>query len=115
MFDFNQMGEAFPSLHAKIDAAKNGTRELIAAPGAKKEIWVYYIQFTCAAAEAIVFKNGTTAVTGSMVPLANTPHALGPCWGAPIFKCSTNTAFNVTLGSASDLDGFIVYRVVETP
>ena len=100
---------------AAIDAAKNDTRELIAAPGADKQIWVYALAVGGSAAGTALFHDSNDdACTGTMPIAENGGFVLPPSsnLGVPWFKCGTNKALEVTLSADIDLDGVVTYAVV---
>ena len=103
-------------LSVTIDAAKNGTRELVAAPGAGKRIYVYGL-YACGSAGdgTAIFKSATTALTGTLVLDID---AYPLCWpiskkSSPWLRCAANEALNVTLSANVDLDGVLIYDVVQ--
>jgi len=100
---------------AAIDAAKNDTRELIAAPGADKQIWVYGLAVAGSAAGTALFHDSNDdACTGTMPIAANGGFVLpvSDYPECPWFKCGTNEALEVTLSADIDLDGVVTYAVV---
>jgi len=86
-----------PVTSVGVTAAANGTRELIAAPGAGYRLRILNIMFTHAQSfQSLRFKTGSTdLVSGNfMQPEANVPmYMLGATGYA--FLCGTNEAFNV--------------------
>lgn len=102
---------------AAIDAAKNGTRDLIAAPGASKQLWVYglIVGGSAAAGTFLLLDSTPTSKTGS-IPLADNATIVWPVIDdpdKPYFKCASNTKLQVTLSANMDLDGIVIYRIVD--
>lgn len=117
VFTIPMAGPDIPPLDSvPVDAAKNGTRTLLAAPGANKQIWVYGWLLTGLAIGTCKLQDSTpTARTGEMHIAAqggNSPprsdHA-----NQPWFKCATNKALQAVLSANLDLDGVLLYRIVE--
>lgn len=95
-----------------VDAAKNGTRELVAAPGVGYRIAVFGMNVGASAAGTVTFKTAGTGLTGA-IPVAQYGHiwiALND--EAPGLVCAENEALNVTLSANADLDGWLIYAVV---
>ena len=108
--------DATSYVRVAVDAAKNGTRDLIAAPGADKQLWIYAGIFTTDANGTVKFIDSTPAdLTGTMPIAANGGFVLpiSPKASAPWYKCATNTKFQAVLSANSDLDGSILYAIVD--
>ena len=103
----------------RVSAAANGTREIIPAPGAGLELWVFGLIGTTAANGVATFKDGTpTSHSGDMVLKTAASPAIFPVSAnpaAPWIKCAANTAFQVTLDTNCTLEGVVVYAKVPTP
>jgi len=99
------------SLTVPVNAAKGGTRELIAAPGAGNQIWVYRCIAVAGADGTVQFLSAATPLTGVMALAERGGFADGGDF-MPLWKCGTNEALNVVLGLEPDLDGCLVYRIV---
>jgi hypothetical protein len=110
-------GTAVDSLSSvAVDVAPSQTAaELIATPGANKQIWVYGLHFMADTAAGTVLlqdstptnKTGTMAVSdegGWVLPLSGN-------FSMPWFKCATNTALQMDNGACS-VDGIITYAIV---
>lgn len=101
---------------ADFDLAKNGTRDIIAAPGAGYSLWVYGIFGRCSAnAGTLKFLDSTPVdLSGTMPSLATDVRIempVPPFVDAPWFKCADNKKLQVTLSADVDFDGVIVYAV----
>lgn len=111
------MSEWQPTIQtAAVNLAKNGTRDIIAAPGANLSLWIYGLIGTTDAQGTILLLDSTpTSHSGAMPIGANggfcMPISTNP--RAPWIKCTTNTKFQATLSANSDFDGIVVYAVVE--
>jgi len=99
-----------------INAAKNTTAVLLAAPGANKQIWVLSLDALCLAIGSLTFKDsGGGALSGLYTVAANqvihwetTPNA-----NIPWLVVGTNLGLSVTLSTNTDLDGVMTYAVVD--
>ncbi len=103
---------------AVVNLAKNGTRDMVAAPGAGLAIWVYYINGTTDAAGTVSFLDSTPTTHTGVMPLAATKTlVLGSStainWRAPIIKCAVNTKLQATLSVNSDFDGIVQYAIID--
>ena len=101
---------------AVIDlAATSNNQQIIAAPGAGKQIWVYSVAFLFdTAAGTVVFHDSTpTALTGTMAVSDEGGLAIAPSgnFAMPIWKCATNTALQADTG-AGTVDGWLTYAIV---
>lgn len=93
---------------AVISAATAATHSIVAAVTGKV-IKVYAINFICSAANTVNFENGTTDITGVMSFGAN--GGMAPAVNPPAFllKTSAGAAFQMTLGSAQQVSGWVSY------
>ena len=99
-----------------INAAKNGTRDLVAAPGAGKQIWVYGLYVLALAIGTVTFIDDTpTNLSGLLTVTANQTICLPATGDGDMvwMKCSTNKKLQVTLSADTDLDGWLIYAVVD--
>ena len=110
------LGGSTTYVTAAVNLAKNGTRDILAAPGASKQIWVYGLAGTTDADGTILLLDDTPTSQTGVMPIA----ALGgfvlpisPNANAPWVKCSTNKKLQATLSANSDFDGIVVYAVVD--
>ena len=89
--------------------------EVIAAPGASKQIWVYGIAFSCDTdATSVTFQDeDDTAITGTMLFAQYGGMSISPSgnFSQPIWKVATNKALEVDLVTG-DIDGTITYAIV---
>lgn len=102
--------------HVAISAAvTTADQQLVAAPGANKQIWVYGINFVTAAAGTISFQDeDNTAISGVMSFAANGGMAVAPSgnFSMPLWKVATNKALEVDTASGADAKGWLSYAVV---
>ncbi len=103
-------------LTAAVNAAKNGTRDLIAAPGANKSLWIYGIMGTGDAAGTILLLDSTPTSHSGVMPVPANGGFVLPisinAW-APWIKCATNKKFQITLAATNDFDGIVVYAIID--
>lgn len=97
-------------------AAATADQELIAAPGANKQIWVYGMMVLAGAvATLLIHDEDATARTGTM-PIAETGGFVKNPSGnfaMPWFKVATNKALEATtVGAGGTFDGDITYAIV---
>lgn len=110
------IGSGLTFVTAAVDLAMNGTRDILAAPGANKQIWVYGIFGTTGADGTIKFLDDTpTDISGTMPILAKGGFVLplSPNANMPWMKCSTNKKLQAVLSAASDFDGIVAYAVID--
>ena len=111
--------QRFTYISAAVNLAKNGTRDIIAAPGAGVELWIYGLYGVTNADGNVTFLDSTPTTMSGVIPvLAATPEFKLPISAnpaAPWFKCLPNTKFQVTLTTNVDWDGIVVYAKVPTP
>lgn len=101
---------------AKIDlAASTANQEVVAAPGANKQIWVYGLGILLdTAAGTIKFHDSTpTDITGTMALSDEGGLVVAPSgnFSMPIWKCGTNKALQADTG-AGTVDGWINGAIV---
>ena len=101
---------------AVIDlAASTVDQQIIATPGANKQIWVYGFGLLCdTAAGTIVFQDeANTALTGTMAFSDEGGISVAPSgnFAMPIWKVPTNKALEADTGACT-VDGWICYAVV---
>lgn len=95
---------------AAITAASSGDNTIIAAvTGRAINVWKMW--FTTAAAVNVVFKAGSTALSGTEVFGGNGSNFF-PYDGSPYFYIPPNTAFVINLSGAVALGGMIYYELV---
>ena len=109
------MEEPILYLSAAVNIAKAGTRDIIAAPGAGFQLWIYgFIGTTNDAGTILLLDSTPTSRTGVMPMGTNSgipfPKDTSNVW-APYFKCATNTKLQATLSANSDFDGIVIYRI----
>lgn len=100
-----------PVTRVGVVAAANGTRELIAAPGAGYRLRILSLLFTHAQSfQTVRFKTGTTDLVSGiyMQPEANVPTTMTAPTGY-IFLCGTNEAFNVVTPASGAVYTLIAY------
>ncbi|MEA3226723.1 MAG: hypothetical protein U9Q07_12305 [Planctomycetota bacterium] len=99
---------------AVVDCASGATTEVIAAPGASKQLWIYGLMGTADTVDTtIVLKSATTAKTGTMPMADNGGFVLPPSGNfiQPWIKCATNEAFQITTATGT-FDGIVTYAIV---
>jgi len=108
-----------PIRSAVVNADKNGTRLLIAAPGEGSRIQVHGLYVGADGDGDVTFLSAATPLTGA-IPLYDGQTGRTMCW--PIspdpeaywIRCADNEALNVVLTANCDLDGVIKYRIRAT-
>ena len=98
-----------------VSSSAGGDIAAIAAQGATTCIRIRRIALSngAAAAQAVIFKDGATALTGAM----SLPSSIGGLFfmdsggGEPLFTLSQNTAFNINASGATLLTGFVQYTL----
>lgn len=101
---------------AVIDlAASTADQEIVAAPGADKQIWVYGLGLLCdTAAGTIVFQTeDDVAITGTMAFSDEGGISVSPSgnFAMPIWKLPTNKALEADVGACT-VDGWVCYAVI---
>ena len=100
-----------------INAAKNGTRDLVAAGGAGTQLWVLGLMAGTDADGTASFIDSTPTTHTGLIPLlaAGANSVVLPTVTDPDYawiKCATNTKLQVTLSVNSDLDGVLIIATV---
>lgn len=98
-----------------INLAAGNNQQLVAAPGANKQIWVYGIVGVLTAAGSFTLQDeDDTAETGVMVFDGNKGVACGPTsnFAMPIMKVATNKALEADVVT-SDFDGWLTYAIID--
>lgn len=98
-------GRGSPTL-AKVDISTATTTAVIAATAAKK-IKIVKILLVSDAANTVVLKDDTTALTGAMT--MNAGAVIGFDGDHSPMIITTNKAFNITTSQSEQLSGFILY------
>lgn len=101
---------------AAINLAKNATRDVISAPGAKKQLWIFGLDVVPSADGNITFLDSTVTLHTGVIPVKADVGIVWPISAnpsAPWIMCATNTIFQVTLTTNTDLDGLVVYAIVD--
>jgi len=115
-----QMGNAAPTIdspgiiNAPINAGTGARTEIIATPGANKQIWVYGLLILVDTVDCTVtLESAANALSGAMPQADNGGFHSEPSgnFAMPLFKCNTNEAFNITMGTGVG-DGIVSYAVV---
>ena len=98
---------------ATISISSSGDNEIIAAP-ANGYIAIDHINLIPTTAVSVTFKRGSTAVSGAYpldakqaITLENAFHNTDG-----VITCLPADAFNINLGSAVQVGGFVRYRIV---
>ena len=91
--------------------------EIVAAPGASKQIWVYGYSFACGTADAttVLFEDeDNTALSGVMTFAQYGGMSVSPSgnFSQPIFKVATNKALDMNIGGG-EVDGTLTYAIVD--
>lgn len=95
-----------------VTKATQTIEAIIAAPGAGKRIAIDYLILNPSGGANVVTLTGSIAVPFGLndnqeLKLENSPHLpLG------IFPCNDNQAFSLTLGSTTQVEGYILYRII---
>lgn len=92
---------------AAINTAGAGQDNLIAA-SAGKVVTVYAIVLVAAGAVTVKFQDAGTDLTGAMSLITGIPLVL-PYSGQPWFQGSPGNAFNINLGGAVQVSGWLLY------
>ncbi len=91
--------------NAKIDFSGSGDNTIVAASSGKR-VFVYRLYFILGAITDIIFKDGTTALTGAMPFLANGFMILDPTQ-VPWHQTSAGAAFVINSSNAVQVSGSI--------
>jgi len=102
--------------HAVVDlAASTVDQQIVAAPGADKQIWVYGLMVMAdTAAGTIVFQDeDDTAITGTIALSDEGGFSVAPSgnFAMPIWKLATNKALEADTGACT-VDGWLDYAIV---
>ena len=99
---------------AFVNAAKDGTRVLVADPGADIQIWMYALFGITDLSGTILLHDSTDVAKSGVIPL--------PAYGgwvlpdapahSPWLKCTASEALEATLSTDSDWDGIVKYALV---
>lgn len=97
-------------------AASTASQELVATPGANKQIWVYglFMMADTAAGTVALTDESDTALSGVMAVSDEGGWVLVPSgnFAMPWIICTTNKALDADTG-AGTIDGIICYAIVE--
>lgn len=110
------LGLATPSVDSYdsvvVSLSAGADQQLVAAPGANKQIWVYGYQLTVNAAGSISFQDEDDTVLSGVMPL-DKGIAVPPSGDLrmPLFKVATNKALELDVVT-SEVDGTLQYAVV---
>jgi hypothetical protein len=114
------VGATAPTIDSYANAAvsvsaNTADQELVAAPGANKQIWVYGISYVVGtAAGTVSFQDSdNTAISGVMDHALNSGMSIPPSgnFSMPIWKLVTNKALEVDTVTC-DIEGFLSYAIV---
>lgn len=97
-----------------INLNAGADQQLIAAPGAGKQIWVYGYHFMVNVAGTVSFQDADDTAKSGIMPFDDKGGAICPPSGnpaMPIWKLATNKALEVDVVT-SELDGWLVYGIV---
>lgn len=102
-------------LNASFSSAAGGDVTAIAGvTGSPMKIWRVVLANGVATAQALTFKDGSTALTGAI----SLPSAVGGALvldagagNSPLFYISVGNAFTITEAAASSVTGFIQYTL----
>lgn len=97
-------------------AAGTADQELVGAPGADKQIWVYGLALAAdtGGGTIVLQDEDDSALTGT-ISMADGDRFILPVpgdLGTPWIKVTTNKALEADTGSACTVDGLITYAVV---
>lgn len=96
-----------------VNVAESGDNELIAAPGEGKFIHIDYLQLNPnGGGQTLIFKSGSTERLRFVVD-DNQPITMENAIHDPegIITCAVNEAFNLNLSAATQVTGYIKYRI----
>lgn len=99
---------------AAISFSSSGDNELVAAPSAGR-IVVDHIHAIPESATALILKSDSTALTGTenydaqqAFVIENTGN-----WYNGVYQCAAEEALNLNSSNAVDVNGYIIYRVLD--
>lgn len=102
-------------INVAISIAASGDNTVIAAPGTTQSIHIHRlcISNAVATAQAVVVKDGATALTGAMAlqTAVGPPLYLSEAEDAPLWVLSQNGAFILNLVNATSVTGFVQYSL----
>lgn len=102
--------EEYNTIAVNLDAGNS--QEIVAAPGAGKQIWVYGYGFTVDSAGSVAFKDSDgTARSGIMPMEVGMVCPPSGSLASPIMKFGTNRAVYLDIVT-SELDGWLAYGIV---
>jgi len=111
-------GPAEPTIdsitQAAISSVTGANQQLIAAPGANKQIWVYGVNFSMSTAGTVAFQDeDDTAISGAMGIADTGGMAVAPSgnFAMPLWKVATNKALEVDVVTGT-INGSITYGIV---
>lgn len=109
-------GAALPNIDSyepiSINLAAGANQELVAAPGAGKQIWVYGYQLTVNTAGSISFQDSDDSPKSGIMPL-DKGIAVPPSgnFAMPLFKVATNKALEIDVVTC-EVDGTLQYGII---
>lgn len=102
-------------INVAISIAASGDNTVIAAQGAAQSIHIHRLVLSngVATAQAVVVKDGATALTGALALPTSVGGLIELMQGedAPLFVLSQNAAFNLNLVNATSVTGFVQYSL----
>jgi len=100
--------------NAVIDISSSGSNAIITAPGDGKYLAIDHINLLASSAVDITFYTGDTTLSGTYAFDSKQAMALDNSWDCQdgVITCGNNEAFNITLGAAVQVSGFIRYRII---
>lgn len=102
--------DSYTTIAINLEAGTN--QELIAAPGAGKQVWVYGFGITVNASGSVQFKDADGDRSGIMPMSAGIVCPASGSFTQPIMKFGTNRAVLLDIVT-SEVDGWLTYGVVE--
>lgn len=105
-----------PLLKSDINISASGDNTVIAAPGVGLKICIDHINFVNSAATDVQLKDGATAYGGAY-PLSDKggialDNAIKNVWG--VITLTANTAFVINSTVATQISGFVRYRIIQS-
>lgn len=96
---------------ASINAASSGANTLVAAVSGQRVVVTGFL-FVVASAVTVVFKSGSTALTGTMSfdPATGNPGA-AQSFQQGLMQTAAGEALVMTLGGAVQVSGYLVYEL----
>lgn len=98
-----------------INISNGANNQIVSAPGANKQIWVYGIFGTMSAQGTFSLQDEDDTAISGVIPFAQYS---GPAmsvtgnFNMPYFKVSTNKALEIDL-SGADFDGWLQYGIID--